>query len=41
MINKDKLKKDLKLYLVTDSKILKDRDFYRRRHKKWSYYGTT
>ena len=28
MINKDKLKKDLKLYLVTDSKILKDRDFY-------------
>ena len=29
MINKDKLKKDLKLYLVTDSKILKDRDFYK------------
>ena len=28
MINKDKLKKDLKLYLVTDSEILKDRDFY-------------
>ena len=29
MINKDKLKKDLKLYLVTDSDILKDRDFYK------------
>ena len=29
MINKDKLKKDLKLYLVTDSEILKDRDFYK------------
>ena len=29
MINKDKLKKDLKLYLVTDSKILKDTDFYK------------
>ena len=29
MINKDKLKKDLKLYLVTDSKILKDIDFYK------------
>ena len=29
MINKDKLKKDLKLYLVTDSKILKDRGFYK------------
>ena len=29
MINKDKLKKDLKLYLVTDSKIEKDRDFYK------------
>ena len=29
MINKDKLKKDLKLYLVTDSLILKDRDFYK------------
>ena len=28
MINKEKLKKDLKLYLVTDSEILKDRDFY-------------
>ena len=29
MINKEKLKKDLKLYLVTDSEILKDRDFYK------------
>ena len=29
MINKDKLKKDLKLYLVTDSEILKDRDLYK------------
>ena len=29
MINKEKLKKDLKLYLVTDSLILKDRDFYK------------
>ena len=29
MINKVKLKKDLKLYLVTDSKTLKDRDFYK------------
>ena len=29
MINKDKLKKDLKLYLVTESEILKDRDFYK------------
>ena len=29
MISKDKLKKDLKLYLVTDSLILKDRDFYK------------
>ena len=29
MINKDKLKKDLKLYLVTDSDILKGRDFYK------------
>ena len=29
MINKDKLKKDLKLYLVTYSEILKDRDFYK------------
>ena len=29
MINKDTLKKDLKLYLVTDSEILKDRDFYK------------
>lgn len=29
MINKGKLKKDLKLYLVTDSHILKDRDFYK------------
>ena len=29
MINKDKLRKDLKLYLVTDSLILKDRDFYK------------
>ena len=29
MINKEKLKKDLKLYLVTDSPILKGRDFYK------------
>ena len=29
MINKEKLKKDLKLYLVTDSLILKGRDFYK------------
>jgi len=29
VINKEKLKKDLKLYLVTDSEILKDRDFYK------------
>ena len=29
MIIKEKLKKDLKLYLVTDSEILKDRDFYK------------
>ena len=29
MINKYKLKKDLKLSLVTDLKILKDRDFYK------------
>ena len=29
MINKEKLRKDLKLYLVTDSLILKDRDFYK------------
>ena len=29
MINKEKFKKDLKLYLVTDSEILKDRDFYK------------
>ena len=44
MINKEKLKKDLKLYLVTDSEILKDRDFYKCIEdaiKKWSYYGTT
>ena len=29
MIDKEILKKDLKLYLVTDSEILKDRDFYK------------
>ena len=29
MIKKEVLKKDLKLYLVTDSLILKDRDFYK------------
>ena len=29
MINKDELKNDLKLYLVTDSDILKGRDFYK------------
>lgn len=28
MINKEELKKSLKLYLVTDSNLLKDRDFY-------------
>ena len=29
MINKDELKNALKLYLVTDSDILKGRDFYK------------
>lgn len=29
MVNKEKLKKDLKLYLVTDSLILKGKDFYK------------
>lgn len=29
MINKENLKKALKLYLVTDSDILKGRDFYK------------
>ncbi|WP_455544513.1 thiamine phosphate synthase [Intestinibacter sp.] len=29
MINRDILKKDLKMYLITDSDILKDRDFYK------------
>ena len=29
MINKDELKNALKLYLVTDSEILKGRDFYK------------
>ncbi|WP_330362464.1 thiamine phosphate synthase [[Clostridium] dakarense] len=28
MFNKEKLKEYLKLYLVTDSEILKNRDFY-------------
>ena len=29
MINKDELKNALKLYLVTDSDIIKGRDFYK------------
>lgn len=29
MVDIDKLRKDLKLYLVTDSDILKNRDFYK------------
>ena len=33
MINKDELKNALKLYLVTDSDILKGRDFYKCREK--------